>query len=166
MESVPNSKSNFIHFSIDEKQLLAIKSRIGIKMVARVSHFAYCLLLALSLEGTNGFQTSPSSISVASRSRLSVATNSAAVSTDGASVPTSAGVNFQAYGNGYKTVFSEIPFENCEASVGSIPLDLKGSYFRAGPGKDESLIPLSLIYIVLQFVISPHFRFLLFVKLK
>ena len=135
-------------------------------MVARVSHFAHCLLLALSLEGTHGFQTSPGSIALASRSRLSVATNSGAVSTESENVPKSVGVDFQAYGNGYKTVFSEIPFENCEASVGSIPLDLKGSYFRAGPGKDESLIPLSLVCIVLQFVISPHFRFLLLVKLQ
>lgn len=130
-------------------------------MVARVSHFAFCLLLALSREGTNGFQTSPSSISVASRSRLSVAANSAAVSTDSANVPTSAGVDFQAYGNGYKTVFSEIPFENCEASVGSIPLDLKGSYFRAGPGKNESLVALSLVCNDLQLVSHHNFIILL-----
>ena len=122
-------------------------------MVARVSVY-YCLLLALSLEGAYGFQTSPRSISVASRSRLSVATNDGAVSTDSQSTPKSAGVDFQAYGNGYKTVFSEIPFENCEASVGSIPLDLKGSYFRAGPGKNDFSVLLYLVCIAILFFSS------------
>ncbi|KAL3918064.1 MAG: hypothetical protein SGILL_004421, partial [Bacillariaceae sp.] len=42
-------------------------------------------------------------------------------------------VDYKAYANGYKTVFSELPFEECKASVGSIPKDLKGSYFRSGP---------------------------------
>ena len=122
-------------------------------MVARVSVY-YCLLLALSLEGAYGFQTSPRSISVASRSRLSVATNDGAVSTDSQSTPKSAGVDFQAYGNGYKTVFSEIPFENCEASVGSIPLDLKGSYFRAGPGKNDFSVLLYLVCIAILLISS------------
>ena len=43
-------------------------------------------------------------------------------------------VDFRSYGNGYKTVFSELPFAECNASSGSIPIDLKGSYFRCGPG--------------------------------
>jgi len=42
-------------------------------------------------------------------------------------------VDYQAYGNGYKTVFSELPFAECKASSGSVPTDLKGSYFRCGP---------------------------------
>lgn len=42
-------------------------------------------------------------------------------------------VNFKAFANGYKTVFSELPFAECKASVGTIPTDLKGSYFRCGP---------------------------------
>jgi all-trans-8'-apo-beta-carotenal 15,15'-oxygenase len=42
-------------------------------------------------------------------------------------------VDFQAYANGYKTVFSELPFAECKASFGTIPTDLKGSYFRSGP---------------------------------
>ena len=108
------------------------------KMSRRVSHFLSCLLLAtLYLEGTNGFQTNPrSSISVVSRSRLSVATNPDSVS---ASVGGSSGngVDYQAYGNGYKTVFTETPYANCEPSVGTIPSDLRGSYFRSGPGKKE-----------------------------
>eukprot|EP00531_Pseudo-nitzschia_arenysensis_P014268 CAMPEP_0116156430 /NCGR_PEP_ID=MMETSP0329-20121206/22829_1 /TAXON_ID=697910 /ORGANISM="Pseudo-nitzschia arenysensis, Strain B593" /LENGTH=644 /DNA_ID=CAMNT_0003653515 /DNA_START=124 /DNA_END=2054 /DNA_ORIENTATION=+ len=103
-------------------------------MSRRVSHFLSCLLLAtLYLEGTNGFQTNPrSSISVVSRSRLSVATNPDSVS---ASVGGSSGngVDYQAYGNGYKTVFTETPYANCEPSVGTIPSDLRGSYFRSGP---------------------------------
>lgn len=47
--------------------------------------------------------------------------------------PSKQGVDFQAYGNGYRTVFSELPFAECKASVGEIPTDLKGSYFRSGP---------------------------------
>ncbi|KAL3916309.1 MAG: hypothetical protein SGILL_005235 [Bacillariaceae sp.] len=42
-------------------------------------------------------------------------------------------VDFKAYANGYKTVFSELPSEDCKASFGTIPNDLKGSYFRCGP---------------------------------
>jgi all-trans-8'-apo-beta-carotenal 15,15'-oxygenase len=42
-------------------------------------------------------------------------------------------VDFKSYANGYKTVFAELPFAECQASVGSIPSDLKGSYFRCGP---------------------------------
>lgn len=110
----------------------------SIKMTGRVSHFLSCLLLAtLHFEGINGFQINPRpSISVVSRSRLSVATDSDSIA---ASVGESAGngVDYTAYGNGYKTVFTEIPYANCEPSVGTIPSDLRGSYFRSGPGKKK-----------------------------
>ncbi len=103
------------------------------KMSGRVSHFLSWLLLAtLHLEGTNGFQTNQRpSISVISRSRLSVATNDSISTT--AETISGNGVDYKAYGNGYKTVFTELPYGSCEPSVGSIPSDLKGSYFRAGP---------------------------------
>jgi all-trans-8'-apo-beta-carotenal 15,15'-oxygenase len=42
-------------------------------------------------------------------------------------------VDFKAYANGYKTVFKELPAAECTASSGSIPTDLKGTYFRSGP---------------------------------
>lgn len=42
-------------------------------------------------------------------------------------------VDFQAYANGYKTVFSELPFAECQPSFGTVPADLKGTYFRSGP---------------------------------
>ncbi|KAG7356079.1 carotenoid oxygenase [Nitzschia inconspicua] len=42
-------------------------------------------------------------------------------------------VDFKAYASGYRTVFSELPYAECQASFGSIPTDLKGSYFRCGP---------------------------------
>ena len=114
-------------------ELQTIRSLIRNKMSGRVSQFLSWLLLAtLHLQGTDGFQTNPrSSISVISRSRLSVATNDSVSTT--AETTSGNGVDYKAYGNGYKTVFSELPYGSCEPSVGSIPSDLKGSYFRAGP---------------------------------
>lgn len=41
--------------------------------------------------------------------------------------------DMEAFASGYTTVFAELPFKICSASVGEIPVDLKGSYFRAGP---------------------------------
>lgn len=41
--------------------------------------------------------------------------------------------DMKAYANAYKTVFQELPFKQCSASVGKIPEDLVGSYFRSGP---------------------------------
>jgi all-trans-8'-apo-beta-carotenal 15,15'-oxygenase len=41
--------------------------------------------------------------------------------------------DFEAYSKGYQTVFSELPSAECEATMGKIPSDLKGSYFRCGP---------------------------------
>jgi all-trans-8'-apo-beta-carotenal 15,15'-oxygenase len=38
-----------------------------------------------------------------------------------------------AYAHGYKTVFTELACQACTPSVGSIPLDLQGTYYRAGP---------------------------------
>lgn len=107
-----------------------------------MSQFLYCLVATLHFEGTNGFQSNPrSTSSVISRSRLSVTTTSNSVSTNSdstdespiASKSSKSEVDYKAYGNGYKTAFAEIPFADCEASSGSIPSDLKGSYFRTGP---------------------------------
>jgi all-trans-8'-apo-beta-carotenal 15,15'-oxygenase len=39
----------------------------------------------------------------------------------------------EAYASGYTTVFEEIPFRLCRPSFGTIPKDLRGSYYRAGP---------------------------------
>ncbi|GKY97866.1 hypothetical protein MPSEU_000744600 [Mayamaea pseudoterrestris] len=41
--------------------------------------------------------------------------------------------DMMAYASAYKTVFKELPFRICEPSVGSIPSDLQGTYYRAGP---------------------------------
>lgn len=41
--------------------------------------------------------------------------------------------DMSAYSAGFTTVFSELPFRLGEPSVGTIPSDLKGTYFRAGP---------------------------------
>ena len=40
--------------------------------------------------------------------------------------------DMEAYARGYTTVFQELPCQACTA-IGSVPQDLKGSYFRAGP---------------------------------
>ena len=42
-------------------------------------------------------------------------------------------VDFQAYANGYKTAFQELPFRSCSPSSGTVPNDLIGSYYRCGP---------------------------------
>lgn len=60
----------------------------------------------------------------------------AATQDTSANVPSSnlsVDVDFKAYANGYKTVFAELPSAECKASSGSIPSDLKGTYFRSGP---------------------------------
>lgn len=41
--------------------------------------------------------------------------------------------DMKAYASGYTTVFEEVPFMVCKPSQGTIPSDLKGSYFRCGP---------------------------------
>jgi all-trans-8'-apo-beta-carotenal 15,15'-oxygenase len=58
---------------------------------------------------------------------------SLAASTEIVEVATCA-VDFKAYGNGYKTVYGEVPYKQCEPSSGTIPEDFpKGTYFRCGP---------------------------------
>ena len=42
--------------------------------------------------------------------------------------------DMKAFAAGYKTVFKELPFMSCYPSVGTtVPDDLEGTYFRAGP---------------------------------
>ena len=117
-------------------------------MIGRSSWILFCLLVTRRFEGTIGFQSKPRSCSVISISRLSVTTTSNSVSTNSDSTDESSAsplrspvneVDFKAYGNGYRTVFSEMPFADCEALSGSIPSDLRGSYFRAGPGKKQMI---------------------------
>lgn len=51
--------------------------------------------------------------------------------------------DMKAYASGYKTVFEEISFQTCAPSMGSIPEDLQGTYFRSGPAMFSagSIIP-------------------------
>lgn len=113
-------------------------------MIGRLPQILYFLFLSLRFECTNGFQSNIGSHPAISLSRLSVATTPNSMSTDNDSTdessssssapkPTWTEVDFKAYGNGYKTVFSEIPYAESQPSSGSIPTDLKGSYFRTGP---------------------------------
>lgn len=69
---------------------------------------------------------------VANKVTAFAATQDTAPST-GSNSDLSVDVDFKAFSNGYKTVFSELPFAECTPSSGSIPTDLKGSYFRSGP---------------------------------
>jgi hypothetical protein len=101
--------------------------------------FLYCLAFAFLLKCTVGFQSScPRSSRHVSQydslSRLSSTTTSDETQSSSSSSSSNEDkVDFQAYGNGYKTVFEEVPAAECKASSGSIPSDLKGSYFRCGP---------------------------------
>ena len=111
-------------------------------MIGRVPYLLCCLLATLQSKGANGFQSTFRGDSPVALSKLSVSTTSNSVSTDGDSTDESSpskslirDVDFKAYGKGYGTVFSEIPYSDCEPSYGKIPTDLKGSYFRSGPGK-------------------------------
>lgn len=116
--------------------------------------FLYYFIFVFLLNCTAGFQPyCPQNsryvsqyLSADSSSRLSSITTSETPSTNDNSIGESSitsesassneiKVDYQAYGNGYKTVFSELPFAECKASSGSIPTDLKGSYFRCGPGE-------------------------------
>jgi all-trans-8'-apo-beta-carotenal 15,15'-oxygenase len=51
--------------------------------------------------------------------------------------------DMKAYASGYKTVFEEVSFQTNAPSMGSIPKDLRGSYFRSGPAMFSagSIIP-------------------------
>ena len=90
-------------------------------------------LLLLALPQASGFLTT----SVHRSQWLESTTLSAATQDTTQSVSSdsnlSVEVDFKAYANGYKTVFAELPFQECTATVGSIPGDLKGTYFRSGP---------------------------------
>ena len=44
-----------------------------------------------------------------------------------------AGPDMEAFASAYKTVVEELPFKKCSPSLGKIPEDLVGSYFRSGP---------------------------------
>jgi all-trans-8'-apo-beta-carotenal 15,15'-oxygenase len=51
--------------------------------------------------------------------------------------------DMKAYASGYKTVFEEVSFQTDAPSMGSIPEDLQGTYFRSGPAMFSagSIIP-------------------------
>ena len=42
-------------------------------------------------------------------------------------------VDFEAYAKGYKTAFHELPFNRCAPSMGAVPVDLVGTYYKCGP---------------------------------
>ena len=129
-----------------------------------MAQFLYFCICALLLGCAFGFQSNPRSPSVIPFSRLSSTTTSdAASTTEESSIPSKNEVDFKAYGNGYKTVFSEVPFAECKASSGSIPSDLEGSYFRTGPGKKTYNDPCRSrwiwIWIWICFATHHHFLF-------
>lgn len=126
---------------------------ISIKMVS----FFYCFVTALLVDISSGFQSScPHNSRCTSQkpwlnyfSGLASATTSETPHTNdsiakGRSLPSTPpssnefNVDYEAYGNGYKTVFSELPFSECKASHGLIPKDLRGSYYRCGPGEKRT----------------------------
>jgi carotenoid cleavage dioxygenase-like enzyme len=93
------------------------------KMVAMNKKF---VLLVIIANIVNGF--SP----VIQRSVVKRVLN-VAPSTEGAETAATVTPDMKAYSSGYSTVFDELPCRECAPSVGSIPKDLIGSYFRCGP---------------------------------
>mmetsp|Transcript_91059 Transcript_91059/g.262519 ORF Transcript_91059/g.262519 Transcript_91059/m.262519 type:complete len:638 (+) Transcript_91059:157-2070(+) len=95
----------------------------------------YAAVTALVLSQAEAFLTNVDTIghkaSPACRVEKFAATQD--TSTDSSASDLSVDVDFKAYANGYKTVFAELPFAECTPTFGSIPNDLKGSYFRSGP---------------------------------
>eukprot|EP00977_Amphora_coffeiformis_P010128 scaffold2357_cov167-Amphora_coffeaeformis.AAC.36 len=51
----------------------------------------------------------------------------------GVSKADSVNPDMKAYAAGYKTVFNEVSCQTCKPSVGEIPSDLLGSYYKTGP---------------------------------
>ena len=106
----------------------------------------YCYVtFALLLGSAVGFQSNPRLSVAAPFSRLNMATTASDASSTssgsdniGEEKPSKFEPDFKAYGNGYKTVFTEIPYADCKASSGTIPSDLKGTYFRTGPGTKQN----------------------------
>jgi hypothetical protein len=146
-------------------------------MIGRLYHFLYLLVVTLRYESGNGFQSNLRSSSRISLPKLLVSTTANSVSTNSDSTdessstskPSKIDVDFKAYGNGYKTVFTEIPYADCEPSYGSIPTDLKGSYFRTGPGKRRiysfltyTVRELKLTIIWLHVLCIEHFEIAMF----
>jgi all-trans-8'-apo-beta-carotenal 15,15'-oxygenase len=41
--------------------------------------------------------------------------------------------DMEAYASAYTTVFQELPYKECVATIGTVPSDLMGSYFQCGP---------------------------------
>jgi carotenoid cleavage dioxygenase-like enzyme len=52
---------------------------------------------------------------------------------DAAQTTISTTPDMTAFSNGYKTVFNEISCALAEPTVGALPLDLVGTYYKCGP---------------------------------
>lgn len=79
------------------------------------------------------FRTTDSSVRIATQDESASSIQDESASSRVPRRDLSVDVDFQAYSKGYKTVFSELPFAECKPSFGTVPEDLKGTYFRAGP---------------------------------
>jgi all-trans-8'-apo-beta-carotenal 15,15'-oxygenase len=91
------------------------------------------LVLSYALGGVQGFIGS--SITSRRRTLLRATVPAEEGRVTASNDESSTGPDMKAYAAGYKTVFEEISFQSCSAQdiQGTVPVDLRGTYFRAGP---------------------------------
>eukprot|EP00562_Extubocellulus_spinifer_P031877 CAMPEP_0178711932 /NCGR_PEP_ID=MMETSP0699-20121125/18611_1 /TAXON_ID=265572 /ORGANISM="Extubocellulus spinifer, Strain CCMP396" /LENGTH=656 /DNA_ID=CAMNT_0020360647 /DNA_START=192 /DNA_END=2162 /DNA_ORIENTATION=- len=94
-------------------------------------------LVSVSSGSSIVLRNAPHSTTTALASSQSVESDAAAAATSSSSSSSSdtptTDTDMKAYSSGYQTVFEELPCSVCKASVGQIPNDLVGTYFRSGP---------------------------------
>eukprot|EP00529_Nitzschia_sp_RCC80_P014717 CAMPEP_0113457250 /NCGR_PEP_ID=MMETSP0014_2-20120614/9311_1 /TAXON_ID=2857 /ORGANISM="Nitzschia sp." /LENGTH=728 /DNA_ID=CAMNT_0000348739 /DNA_START=118 /DNA_END=2304 /DNA_ORIENTATION=- /assembly_acc=CAM_ASM_000159 len=93
------------------------------------------LVIRQSTKSASSSSSSSSSESTASSASASGAATPNSNDSNDDEQPTSSSrsVDYEAFANGYKTVFEELPYHECVPTQGEVPTDLKGSYFRCGP---------------------------------
>lgn len=68
-----------------------------------------------------------------SSSEATTASSTSSSSSSTTSTLNSVAPDMEAYSSAYQTVFDELPYKACTPSMGQIPKDLIGSYYRVGP---------------------------------
>lgn len=91
---------------------------------------AFLLLSSYTITSSWSFQLSPTSPTII---RPSTKLHADTATTASSSTSTATTPDMTAFSNGYKTVFNEISCALAEPTVGSLPLDLAGTYYKCGP---------------------------------
>ncbi|KAL7513607.1 hypothetical protein ACHAXN_010879 [Cyclotella atomus] len=93
---------------------------------------AAAFLLLSSCTASWAFQPSPSLLLLLTRPPTTMYADTVAAA-DAAQTTISTTPDMTAFSNGYKTVFNEISCALAEPTVGALPLDLVGTYYKCGP---------------------------------